>query len=67
MRRWNKEGLVDLQTGSGRKSQERRRSSSKRPCGAIQVTNVATPIKPPATEVKLPTYKALSAFDNECI
>ncbi len=65
LRRWNKEGLVDLQSGSGRKSQERRRSSRKRPCGAIQVTNVATPIKPPTTEVKLPTYKALSAFDNE--
>jgi hypothetical protein len=65
VRRWNKEGLVDLQSGSGRKTQERGRSSRKRPCGAIQVTNVATPIKPAATEVKLPTYKALSAFDNE--
>jgi magnesium chelatase subunit I len=52
LRRWNKEGLVDLQSGSGRKSQERRRSSRKRPCGAIQVTNVATPIKPPTTESK---------------
>jgi hypothetical protein len=67
VRRWNKEGLVDLQSGSGRKCQERRRSSRKRPCGAIQVTNVATPIKPPATEVKPPTYKALSSFDKEFV
>lgn len=57
VRRWNKEGLVDLQSGSGRKCQERRRSSRKRPCGAIQVTNVATPIKPPATESKTITSK----------